>query len=126
MTSNFKLRTKECAAERHLYLKKNEITMIFPEGTRSYDGKLKKAYTGVAKITLKSKAPVLPVGIIDSYKVLPRGKILPRFKRCEVKIGKLMNFEKYYKKKINEKILENITRDIMKQIAKLINQKYNY
>lgn len=108
------------------YLENGDIIEIFPEGKRSYDGKLQKAYTGVAKLALKSKVPVLPIGIIDSHKVLPRGKIFPRFVRCEVKIGKLMNFEKYYNKKLSNKIFEEITRSIMKEIAKLIGQKYNY
>ena len=108
------------------YLRKKEPIMIFPEGKRSYDGKLQRAYIGVAKLAIKAKAPVLPVGIIDSNKILPVGKMLPRFVRCEVKIGKLMNFDKYYNKKINDKLLEEITRSIMKQIAKLINKEYNY
>ena len=108
------------------YLRKNELVMIFPEGKRSYDGKLQRAYTGVAKLAIKAKAPVLPVGIIDSNKVLPVGKILPRFIRCEVKIGKLIHFDKYYNKKINDKLLEDLTTKIMKEIAKLIGQKYNY
>ena len=107
------------------HLKNKELVMIFPEGKRS-DGKLKKAYTGVAKIALMAKVPVLPVGIIDSNKVLPKGKTFPRFTRCEVKIGKLMYFEKYYNKKGNEKTYQNITRQIMGQIAKLIGQKYKY
>lgn len=107
------------------HLKKNEPVMIFPEGTRN-DGKLKKAYTGIARLVLAAKIPVLPCGIIDANKVLPKGKMLPRFARCEVKIGRLMYFDKYYNKKINEKILNEVTRAIMKEIAKLINQKYDY
>lgn len=107
------------------YLKNNELIMLFPEGTRS-DGKLKKAYPGIARLALTANVPVLPCGIIDANKVMPKGKMLPRFARCEVKIGKLMFFDKYCNKKINNKLLEYITRRIMKQIAKLINQKYNY
>jgi len=106
-------------------LKKNEPVMIFPEGTRN-DGKLKKAYTGIARLALAAKVPVLPCGIIGANKVLPKGKMLPRFARCEVKIGKQMHFEKYYNKKPSSKILNEITRSIMNEIAKLINQKYNY
>ena len=108
------------------YLKNKGIIQIFPEGTRSSDGKLKKAYTGIARLVLEAKVPVLPTGITDSHKVLPKGKIFPRFTRCEVKIGKLMYFKEYYEKKTNKKILENITRRIMKEIAKLIGQKYNF
>ena len=108
------------------YLNKGEIVEIFPEGTRSYDGKLKKAHKGVAYLTLKSNAPVLPVGIIGSNKVLPIGKKLPRLRRCDVKVGKLISFEKYHAKGINNKLLEEVTRLIMNQIAILIEQKYDY
>src|SRR3989338_7637166 len=63
------------------YLKKNEIMMVFPEGHRSPDGKLQKAYTGTARLALKAKVPVLPMVILGSDKVLPRGKIFPRLRR---------------------------------------------
>lgn len=123
---NAKVKNK-LAFERALkYIKKEETFIIFPEGTRSHDGNLKKAYTGIAKIALKSKVPVIPVGIIGANKILPVGKILPRFKRCEVKIGKPIFFQKYYNKKITHNLLEGVTRKIMNEIAKLINQKYNY
>ena len=122
---NSKEKNKKAIEKALSYLKNNELIMLFPEGTRS-DGKLKKAYTGVAKLALKSKALVLPCGIIGSNKVLPKGKIFPRFARCEVKIGKPIYFEEYYNKKISNMLLEEVTRSIMKQIAKLINQKYNY
>ena len=107
------------------YLKNNEPVMIFPEGTRN-NGKLKKAYNGIARLALAAKVPVLPCGIIGANKVLPKGKMLPRFARCEVKIGKPIYFKKYYNKKINNKALESTTREIMEQIGKLIGQKYNY
>lgn len=103
------------------YLRNNEPVMIFPEGTRN-NGKLKKAYNGIARLALISKVPVLPCGIIGANKVLPKGKMLPRFARCEVKIGKPMHFSQ----KPSEKSYEEVTRKIMKEIAKLVNQKYNY
>lgn len=108
------------------YLKKGEIVLIFPEGTRSPDGKLRKAYSGIARLALKSQVPVVPFGIINSHKVLPKGAIFPRFKRCGVKIGKPIYFDKYYNKKINDKNLEEITRKIMQEIAKFIDQKYTH
>src|SRR3989344_164700 len=112
---NAKHKNKQALEKAIGYFKKGEIVMIFPEGTRS-DGKLKKAYTGIARLALESKAPVLPVGIIDSNKVLPKGKFFPRFVRCEVKFGKLMYFERYYNKKPNDRILEEVTRSIMEKI----------
>ena len=100
--------------------------MMFPEGGRSDDGKLGKGYNGVSKIALASKAPVVPAGIIGSHKVWPKGKYMPRFKRCEVKIGKPIYFRKYYNKNQNKKILDGVTRIIMKEIGKLIGQEYKY
>ena len=108
------------------YLRAGHVMMIFPEGGRSSDGKLKKGYNGTAKLALASKTPVLPIGVIGANEVLPKGKVFPRFKRCEVKIGKPIYFEKYYNKKISKKLLDYITTQIMKQIAKLISQEYTY
>ncbi len=122
----FKEKNKMAFEKAVKYLRKKDSALVFPEGTRSPDGKLKKAYNGIAKICLEANVPVLPVGLIDTNKILPKGKMFPRFKRCEVKIGKPMFFDKYYSKRINNKMLENITRSIMKEIAKLIGQEYNY
>ena len=108
------------------YLKKNEPVGIFPEGTRSLEGKLQKGKTGIARLALGAKVPVLPIGIEGSYRILPKGCFFPKFKRCRVKIGKLMYFNKYYNKKINKQLLTRITREIMKEIARLSNQEYKF
>ena len=108
------------------YLKKGDIVMVFPEGHRSKDGNLLKAKTGIARLALMSKVPVVPIGVIGAREVLPRGAIFPRFKRCEFRIGKQITFEKYFKKKITEKELREITKSIMQKIAKLTNKKYTY
>ena len=107
------------------FIRKKEIIQIYPEGTRSHDGKLGKAYHGAARLALEARIPVLPAGLVGTSDILPRGKILPRLKRCEVKIGKLMHFDKYYGKS-DKKTLETVTREIMIQIGKLIGQKYRY
>lgn len=107
------------------YIKQGHILMVFPEGRRS-DGKLLKGRTGIARLALKAKVPVLPCGITGANKVLPKGKAFPRFTRCEIKIGKPVYFGKYCGKRPNQKILEEATRSIMKEIAKLIGQEYGY
>ena len=123
---NLKEKNRVSLEKAKKYLKDGRILMIFPEGGRSKDGKLKKAYNGIALLALKSEVPVIPAGIIGADKVLPKGKYLPRFKRCEVKIGKPIYFNKFYNKKINKKILDGVTRKIMEEIGKLIGQKYRY
>jgi len=108
------------------YLRNRELAGIYPEGARSIDGKLQRGKTGIARLALAAKVPVLPIGIIGSYKILPKGKFLPRPKRCKINIGKALYFKEYYNKKITKKMLREVTNKIMKEIAKLIGQKYNY
>ena len=107
-------------------LKHGKIIGIYPEGTRSLNGKLQEAKTGIARLVLAAKVPVVPTGLIGMYGILPKGKYLPKLKRATINIGKPLYFEKYYKKKINDKILRKITTQIMKEIAKLSNQRYNF
>ncbi|MDO8481087.1 MAG: lysophospholipid acyltransferase family protein [Nanoarchaeota archaeon] len=106
-------------------LKKGKLFGLFPEGARSADGKLQKAKTGVARIAIASQVPVVPVGVIGSYEVWPKGKALPRFKRAELKIGQPLTFKRFAGKENDPSALEAVTRTIMKEIAKLTRQVYD-
>ena len=106
-------------------LKEGKIIAIHPEGTRSLSGKLQKGKTGVAQLALTSQAPVIPIGLIGTFEILPKGKIIPKFKRAVMNIGKPIYFQEYYNKKINKRILREVTNRIMREIAKLCRQKYN-
>jgi 1-acyl-sn-glycerol-3-phosphate acyltransferase len=109
------------------YLKKGELLGIFPEGHRSYPDKgMREGKTGVARLALAAKVPVVPIGIEGSKKILPKGSRWLRFKRCNIRIGKPLYFEKYYGKGNNKKALKEVTHKIMKSIAKLAKEKYNY
>ncbi len=109
------------------YLKNGKIVGIFPEGIRSPTGKLMKGKVGIAKLVLKARVPVLPIGIKGTNKLLPVTNSIPKFKKEVVlNIGELMYFDKYYTHKFNKKTLRVITDKIMKDISKLSNQKYNY
>jgi 1-acyl-sn-glycerol-3-phosphate acyltransferase len=108
------------------HLKNNEPIGIFPEGGRSKNGELKEARTGIAKLALTAKVPILPIGLAGSYDVFPRNVKFPKFKRCEIKIGKPIYLDKYYEESDNQKVLKDITTKIMKEIAKLTGQEYNY
>jgi len=107
-------------------LKEGKIIAIYPEGTRSLTGKLQKAKTGVARLALLSKAPALPIGLIGTFEILPKGKYIPKFKKAAMNIGKPMHFPEYYNKKINKRILREVTTKIMKEIARLSRQRYNF
>ncbi|MBW2979864.1 1-acyl-sn-glycerol-3-phosphate acyltransferase [Candidatus Woesearchaeota archaeon] len=108
------------------YLKIGEYVGIFPEGHRSYPDRMRPGKTGVAKLALTAKVPVIPVGIDGSKKILPLGAFWPRLKRCTINIGKPMYFDGYYGKENNKKVLRLITNKIMKRIAKLAKDKYDY
>ena len=108
------------------YLRKGKIIGIYPEGTRTLTGKMQKGKTGVAVLALGAKVPVLPVGLIGTFQILPKGKFIPRFKRAVVNIGRPMYFDKYYEMENNKKVLRIITTKIMKEIAGLSGQRYNF
>ena len=107
-------------------LKQKKIIVIYPEGTRTLTGKIQQARTGVARLALLSKAPVLPIGLIGTFHILPKGKYVPRFKKATMNIGKPMYFDKYYKRPITKRLLRKVTTEIMKEIARLSNQKYQF
>ncbi|MCH8329185.1 MAG: 1-acyl-sn-glycerol-3-phosphate acyltransferase, partial [Nanoarchaeota archaeon] len=107
-------------------LKHGKIIAIHPEGTRSLIGKLQKGKTGVARLALAAKVPVVPIGLIGTFDILPKGKYIPKLKRATMNIGKPMYFNKYYNKKITKTLLRKVTNDIMKEIAKLCKQEYNF
>jgi 1-acyl-sn-glycerol-3-phosphate acyltransferase len=107
-------------------LKNGKIIGVHPEGTRSLTGKLQKGKTGVARLALAARVPVVPVGLIGTFEIMPKGKHIPKLKRAKINIGKPIYFNKYYNKKITKKLLRNVTDEIMKEIAKLSKQKYNF
>src|SRR6185503_10590875 len=70
-------------------LEAGQVLAVFPEGTRSRDGALQQVREGVGMLALRSGAPVLPVAVIDSDRMWPRGRLLPRYgKRVTVRFGK--------------------------------------
>lgn len=107
-------------------LRQGEIIAMYPEGTRSLTGKIQKAKTGIARLVLAAKVPVLPIGLIGAFEILPKGRHMPKAKRADINIGKPIYFGKYYKKQVTKKLLREITTIIMKEIAKLSRQKYNF
>ncbi|MBW2984698.1 1-acyl-sn-glycerol-3-phosphate acyltransferase [Candidatus Woesearchaeota archaeon] len=104
-------------------LRKRKIIGIYPEGKRNQSKTLLAPRTGVAAMALLSKAPVIPAGIVGSYKIFPIGAFLPRFKRAVINVGKPMRFDRYYNKTPNRKTLEKVTHQIMVEIGKLCGKR---
>ena len=105
-------------------LKNGNLIAIHPEGTRTLTGKLQKGRTGVARLALLARVPVIPIGLIGTFEILPKGNCIPKLKKATMNIGKPMHFQKYYNKKITKSLLRKITDNIMKEIAKLSKQEY--
>jgi 1-acyl-sn-glycerol-3-phosphate acyltransferase len=101
-----------------------ELFGIYPEGTRSHDGKLYRGRTGVARMALDAKVPVIPVAVIGSDVVAPPGKIYGTYARPRVVFGKPLDFSRYEGLQDDRYVLRSITDEIMYEIMSLSGQEY--
>jgi 1-acyl-sn-glycerol-3-phosphate acyltransferase len=97
---------------------------IYPEGTRSLDGRLHRGHTGVAQLTLTTGAPVVPLGIIGTNAMLPKGVRVPRMKPVTVRFGKPLDFSRYDGLADAPAIRRSVTDEIMYAILELSGQEY--
>ncbi len=97
---------------------------IYPEGTRSPDGKLYRGRTGIARMALESKVPVIPVAMIDTEKVQPIGKRFPRIRRVGIVVGSPLDFSRFDGMEGDRIVLRAVTDEIMYELAKLSGQEY--
>ncbi|HST85823.1 MAG TPA: lysophospholipid acyltransferase family protein [Kineosporiaceae bacterium] len=105
-------------------LRRGDILGIYPEGTRSPDGRLYRGKTGVARMALEAGVPVVPVAMIDTHKVQPPGKILPKMARVGMVIGTPLDFSRYEGMATDRFVLRSITDEIMYALMELGNQEY--
>jgi 1-acyl-sn-glycerol-3-phosphate acyltransferase len=106
-------------------LAEGNVLGIYPEGTRSPDGRLYRGRTGVARLALESRAPVVPCAMMHTFEFLPSGSHKPRFGlRPGVIFGKPMEFSRYYGKETDREALRAVTDEIMAEIVKLSGQEY--
>ena len=73
-------------------VKNGGAVLIFPEGSRSWDGDLQTAQPGIGMIVAKTGAPVVPVRVFGTFETYPRGATLPRLSSIKVAIGKRLTF----------------------------------
>jgi 1-acyl-sn-glycerol-3-phosphate acyltransferase len=98
---------------------------IYPEGTRTPDGRLYRGKTGVARLALESGAPVIPTAMMGTFELMPPGRILPRFRiRPGVKFGKPLDFSRYAGLESDRLVLRAITDEIMYALMELSGQEY--
>ncbi len=101
-----------------------ELFGIYPEGTRSHDGKLYRGKTGVARLALETGVPVIPVAVVGTDVVAPPGKKFGSFTRPMVRFGKPLDFSRYEGMENDRYILRSITDEIMYEIMRLSGQEY--
>ena len=101
-----------------------ELFGIYPEGTRSHDGKLYRGKTGVARLALETGVPVVPVAVVGTDVVAPPGKKFGSFTRPVVRFGKPLDFSRYEGLENDRYILRSITDEIMYEIMQLSGQEY--
>src|SRR5690606_33313224 len=68
-------------------LRRGDLLGIYPEGTRSPDGRLYRGKTGVARMALEAKVPVIPVAMIGTAEMQPPGRVIPKVRRPGVRFG---------------------------------------
>jgi 1-acyl-sn-glycerol-3-phosphate acyltransferase len=105
-------------------LGRGDMLGIYPEGTRSPDGRLYRGKTGVARMALEAHCPVLPVAMIDTEKIQPPGRVIPRLGRVGIKIGAPLDFSRYEGMEGDRFVLRSITDEIMYELMELSGQEY--
>jgi 1-acyl-sn-glycerol-3-phosphate acyltransferase len=105
-------------------LDEGDLFGIYPEGTRSHDGRLYRGKTGVARLALETGVPVIPVAVVGTDVVAPPGKKFGSFTRPVVRFGKPLDFERYEGLANDRYILRSVTDEIMYEIMRLSGQEY--
>ena len=105
-------------------LRDGKLFGIYPEGTRSPDGRLYRGKTGVARLALESGAPVIPIAMIDTDRAQPIGQRLPRPTRIGIVVGEPLDFSRYAGMENDRFILRSVTDEIMYALMSLSGQEY--
>lgn len=106
-------------------LDRGELVGIYPEGTRSRDGFLHRGKTGVARLALRTGAPIVPVGIVGTDRVQPCDQAFPTpFRPATIRFGAPIDPEDYIEGLGQETVHRHLTDDLMRRIQLLSGQAY--
>ncbi len=106
-------------------LSRGDLLGIYPEGTRSPDGRLYRGKTGPVRLSLRTGVPILPVAMIGVFEILPPGSKFPNLKgRVGVRIGKPLDFSRYAGKVDDRFVLRSATDELMYELMLLSGQEY--
>ncbi|MEY2470102.1 MAG: 1-acyl-sn-glycerol-3-phosphate acyltransferase, partial [Actinomycetota bacterium] len=98
---------------------------IYPEGTRSPDGRLYKGHTGIARLALQTKTPIIPVAMIGTREAQPIGQVKPNFfSPITVRFGRPLAYDQSSAQADDRMVLRNITDEVMFELRELSGQDY--
>ncbi|MGW4233027.1 lysophospholipid acyltransferase family protein [Streptomyces sp. NPDC004980] len=105
-------------------LSKGELLGIYPEGTRSHDGRLYKGKVGVAVMAIKAGVPVVPCAMVGTFEIQPPGKVVPRIRRVTIRFGEPLDFSRYAGLEDQKAAIRAVTDEIMYAVLGLSGQEY--
>ncbi|MFF2410476.1 lysophospholipid acyltransferase family protein [Streptomyces sp. NPDC058092] len=105
-------------------LSRGELLGIYPEGTRSHDGRLYKGKVGVAVMAIRAQVPVVPCAMVGTFEIQPPGQVVPRIKRVTIRFGEPLDFSRYAGLENQKAAIRAVTDEIMYAILTLSGQEY--
>lgn len=105
-------------------LREGSILGIYPEGTRSPDGRLYRGRTGVARMVLEAGVPVVPVAMIGTAEVMPIGTRLPKVRRVGIVFGEALDFSRFEGMEGDRFVLRSVTDELVYDLRALSAQEY--
>lgn len=106
-------------------LKRGQLLGIYPEGTRSPDGRLYRGKLGVARLILEAQVPVVPMAMINADKIMPPGRTIPKLGiRPLVRFGEPLDFSRYVGMENDRLVLRAVTDEVMYALMELSGQEY--
>ena len=105
-------------------LAKDELLGIYPEGTRSHDGRLYKGKVGVAVMAIRAQVPVVPCAMVGTFEIQPPGQTIPSIRRVTIRFGEPLDFSRYAGLENEKAAVRAVTDEIMYAILGLSGQEY--
>ncbi len=116
---------KSALAELEQVLADGGLVGFYPEGTRSPDGRLYRGKTGVARLALASRVPVIPAAMVDTDKIQPIGRVMPKLRpRPGVRLGRPLDFSRYDGMAGDRFVERSMTDELMYELMRLSGQEY--